>query len=261
MIDIGTFGGTCGVANALNNLGQVVGQSYLPGNMTAHAFLWDKGHNSSLTDLGTLGGDNSSALWLNDAGEVVGYADLPPGSQSCSGQACVHHAFLWKLGVMTDLGTIGTDPCSRAVSINSRGQVVGFTASICGGNGSGHGFLWQNGGPAIDLNTLVAPGSGLTVNSATYINDRGEIAGTGVLASGDVHAFLLIPCAEDNQGCGNGTAAQPTEIGSDIANVTQRPPRAILQMQALSDGSAGRLNLLNSRTRLGHYLLNPATEQ
>src|SRR6266849_1484229 len=61
MIDIGTFGGTCGITNALNNRGQVAGQSYLTGNMTAHAFLWDKGGHPQLKDLGTLGGDNASA--------------------------------------------------------------------------------------------------------------------------------------------------------------------------------------------------------
>jgi probable HAF family extracellular repeat protein len=105
MLDIGTFGGTCGVPNALNKRGQVAGQSYLAGNLVAHAFLWEKRGHPQLTDLGTLGGDNASALWLNDAGEVIGYADLPPNPPGCMGLACVHHGFLWKHGVMTDLGT------------------------------------------------------------------------------------------------------------------------------------------------------------
>jgi probable HAF family extracellular repeat protein len=84
---------------------------------------------------------------------VVGYADIPnpPG---CSGVACVHHAFLWKHGRMTDLGSIGTDPCSRGLSVNSKGQVVGATAAMCGGVLT-HGFLWEGGGPAVDLNSLV----------------------------------------------------------------------------------------------------------
>jgi hypothetical protein len=39
MIDIGTFGGTCGITNALNKRGQVAGQSYLAGNLTATPFF------------------------------------------------------------------------------------------------------------------------------------------------------------------------------------------------------------------------------
>jgi probable HAF family extracellular repeat protein len=230
MIDIGTFGGTCGVTNALNNRGQVAGQSYLPGNAIAHAFLWDKGGHPQMKDLGTLGGDNASALWVDDAGDVVGYADLPPNPPGCTGLTCVHHGFLRKHGVMTDLGTIGTDPCSRALSVNSKGQVVGFTAAVCGGPPT-HGFLWQDGGPAIDLNTLVPPGSGLSLVEAIYINERGEIAGNGVLASGDVHAFLLIPCEErhgEGEGCedggGRNTIFQPSSGPRDVRNRTSPSP-------------------------------------
>jgi hypothetical protein len=45
----------------------------------------------------------------------------------------------------------------------------------------------------VDLNTLVPPGSKMHLVEAEYINDRGEIAGFGVLPNGDGHAFLLIP--------------------------------------------------------------------
>jgi probable HAF family extracellular repeat protein len=210
MIDIGNFGGTCGLANALNNRGQVAGQSYLAGNTTAHAFLWDKKGHPQLTDLGTLGGDNASGEWLNDAGEVVGYADVPnpPG---CTGLTCVHHGFVWKDGQMTDLGTLGTDPCSRALSINSSGQIVGLTIAVCGGNPT-HGFLWEDGGPAVDLNTLVT-GTDMTLTTPVYINDSGEIVGNGVLPNGDTHAFVLIPCDEhhgDGEGCDEGTQSVST---------------------------------------------------
>jgi len=200
MVDIGGFGGDCGVPNALNNRGQVAGQSYLKGDLVAHAFLWDSHANPALKDLGTLGGDNSSALWLDDEGEVVGYADLPATPPGCSGLTCVHHAFVWKNGVMTDLGSVGSDPCSRATSINARGQIVGRTAAICGGAAT-HGVLWETGGSAIDLNTLVAPGSGLTLTEPLSINDHGEIVGVGILRNGDQHAFVLIPCGEGTEGC------------------------------------------------------------
>jgi probable HAF family extracellular repeat protein len=210
MVDIGNFGGTCGISNALNNRGQVVGQSYTSGNVTARAFLWQRG---VLSDLGTLGGENASAEWLNDAGDVVGYADLPG---SCNGLACVHHGFLWKHGKMTDLGTLPSDPCSRALSINSSAQVVGGSATVCGGELT-HALLWDRSARAIDLNTLIAPGSGLTLTYALYINDRGDIAGNGVLSNGNVNGFLLIPC-----GHGHGPDCQPVFLGRRIAQVSRR---------------------------------------
>jgi probable HAF family extracellular repeat protein len=184
MIDLGTLGGTCGLVNALNNQGQVVGVSNLAGDVILHPFFWDHG---VLRDLGTLGGNNGQATWINDAGDVVGEADLP-GSQ-------VHDAFLWKRGVMTDLGNLGQT--SFAYGINPEGQVVGHSLI---NDGSFRAFLWENRGPMIDLNALIPPGSGLTLTDAIYVNDRGEIAGNGVLASGDQHAYLLIPCDEKHPG-------------------------------------------------------------
>jgi uncharacterized membrane protein len=235
MIDIGTFGGTCGITNALNTRGQVAGQSYLAGNLIAHAFLWEKRGHPQLADLGTLGGDNASALWLNDAGEVIGYADLPPNPPGCTGLSCEHHAFLWKHGVMTDLGSVASDPCSRALSINSKSQIVGFTAAVCGGNPT-HGFLWEDGGPAIDLNALVPSGSGLALTTPVSINDRGEIAGIGTLSNGGTHAFVLIPCDEnhvDGEGCeegGGDNAVRQSSPGSRAAADARWPPSLVRPM-------------------------------
>ncbi|MGC2724022.1 MAG: hypothetical protein WA224_08675, partial [Candidatus Acidiferrales bacterium] len=64
-----------------------------------------------MRDLGTLGGTFGHPDWVNDAGEVVGFATIP-GDQD-------GHGFLWRNGVMTDLGTVGTDPDSEGGSINS----------------------------------------------------------------------------------------------------------------------------------------------
>ena len=221
MVDLGTLGGTFGYPSWLNNRGQVVGASNLAGDQTFHPFLWDRG---ALKDLGTLGGYTGVAFWINDAGEAVGYADLPPNPPGCTGLDCIHHGFLWKQGVMTDLGTVA-DPCSRALSINLSGQVVG-ASSPCGGEFT-HAFLWEDGGPIIDLNTLVLNGAGLTVSEGYYINDRGEIAGRGVLPNGDVHAVLLIPCDEDHmdmEGCDYGPVEAVTE--DQVRPVQITPPPA-----------------------------------
>jgi probable HAF family extracellular repeat protein len=179
MIDLGTLGGTLGVANWLNNRGQVVGQSNLAGDLTAHPFLWDRG---SLKDLGTLGGTFGVATSVSDAGVIVG------GATNQNDQAFL--AFVWKNGVMTDLGTLLGDDCSLATNVNSGGQVVGFSFPCAGG--PSHAFLWEKGS-LIDLSTFVPPGSDLQLTEATYINDRGEISAQGQLPNGDTRAVLLVP--------------------------------------------------------------------
>jgi len=185
MHDLGTLGGTCGYALWINQRGQVVGTSNLAGDASHHAFVWGDG---KMTDVGTLGGNNSEGDWMSDSGYVVGRADVP-GSQS-------HHGYRWTDGVMTDLGTVTPWPCSTALSVNNQGQVVGETG-ICG-VGGGPAFFSEQGEPMVDVNTLIVPVSDIEVISEFNINDRGEIAGQGVLPNGDVHAVLLIPCDENH---------------------------------------------------------------
>ncbi len=195
MHDLKTLGGTLAVVGslagsgggAINNRGQVVGTSNLAGDQTHHPFLWDGG---GLIDLGTLGGANGEAYWINDGGEIVGRADIA-GSAN-------HHAVLWYRGTVTDLGVAAGWPCSTAIQINERGQVI-IDTGVCGGGG-GPGLLWENGGPSIDLNALIVRGSGLTIGDVNYINGRAEIAATGVLPNGDEHAVLLVPCDDGHRG-------------------------------------------------------------
>jgi probable HAF family extracellular repeat protein len=220
--DIGSLGGTnsnCGQQSCgpywINNRGQVVGNSTLAGEAVHHGFLWDWG---TLTDLGTLGGDSSDANSINDSGVVVGRADVP-GSLT-------HHGILWtpKHGVMTttDLGVIGGDACSTAYSINSGGQIVG-DAGIC--FVGGRAWLWENGGPMVDLNDLALPGSGLHLQDARLINDRGEIVCTGVLPNGDVHAVLLVP-VDGVENANSGAVATPSLSPRYVPSGTQHPPQS-----------------------------------
>jgi probable HAF family extracellular repeat protein len=181
MIDLGSLGGNFGVADWMNNRGQVVGGSALKGDGMFHPYFWERG--KGMKDLGTLGGDSGEAFAINDDGFVVGRADVAGNS--------AHHAFLWKQGSrMKDLGTPTGDTCSTALSINSSNQVVG-DSGICGVGG--HAFLWENGSPMVNLQDLVIPGSDLLVTDANYINDRGEIACLATLPDGNTHACLLIP--------------------------------------------------------------------
>ncbi len=230
MTDLGSLGGTLsgsfvgGTLCGLNNRGQVVGASNLEGDLLTHPFLWSK--TEGMKDLGTLGGTFGHPDWINDAGEVVGFSSTPGD--------LVGHAFLWRDGVMMDLGTVGTDPDSEGNSINAQGQVVGtsFDFSI----GDLHGFIWEHGGPIADLNTLVPPGSGLTVRSALDINDRGEIAGNAVLPNGDVHAVLLIPCDEEHAevaGCDFDTIDAEAAAQLNPAPIAKAPAASPARLSAV----------------------------
>jgi probable HAF family extracellular repeat protein len=204
MKDLGDFGGTATASvNGLNERGEVVGGTYLPGDIQIHPFLWNGAKLIDLTAPPFGGSVNGEANWINDAGEVVGLAGLPapcPGTSNWWQQA-----FLWKNGVMMDLGAVAGTPNSTAAFINSKTQIVGFSWSCDGSvvNAS----LWENGSMA-DLNTLIPPSSPFHLYSASFIDDQGEIAAYGLLAKGNTHALLLIPCDENQngEGCEEGGA-------------------------------------------------------
>jgi probable HAF family extracellular repeat protein len=247
MRNLGTLGGTKGVVGALNggsggginNKGQVIGTMNLAGDLTHHPFMWDRG---ILTDLGTLGGINGEAYWVNDAGEVVGRANFSPSSTN-------RHAFLWKKGKMTDLGVAVGWPCSTALDINARGQVI-IDTGICGVGG---GLLWENGGPSVELNSLVVPCSGLTVGDVAYINDRGEITAVGVLPNGDQHAVLLVPDGDCDDACETGIAASQNSAVSS-PNV---PTMTRASESSLSPVEKSR-NLMRQRYHIPGQVASPS---
>jgi probable HAF family extracellular repeat protein len=197
MKDLGNFGGdqTASV-NGLNDRGEVVGGLWLPGGNQIHPFVWD---GSRLIDMiaPPFGGPgNGEASWINDAGEVVGLAGIPrfcPVGSAAAGP--IQHAFLWKDGLMEDLGSLPGSPNSEGDSINSRAQIVGISWNC------DYAFtpvLWEDNS-VVDLNRLVPPDSTFLFY-ASSITDQGEIAALGLLPNGDLQAEMLIPCDENHPG-------------------------------------------------------------
>jgi probable HAF family extracellular repeat protein len=124
-VDLGTLGGAFSRATAVNDNGQIIGNSSTAGDATQHAFSWTAA--GGMVDLGTLGGSFSEAIGVNATGQVVGYSDT--GDVDEFGNF-VRHAFSWTAaGGMVDLGSLGGNN-SLAVGVNARGQVVGTTDEL-----------------------------------------------------------------------------------------------------------------------------------
>jgi len=136
VVDLGNLGGTGHgdgiMALDLNNHGQVIGSSDLPGDASFHAFLWT--HETGMRDLGTVQGDvDSAAIGINDIGQVVGVsldANFNP------------RAFLRQGQEMIDLNTLipAGSPLylASACSINAAGEIVGFAFDS---SGNVHAYL------------------------------------------------------------------------------------------------------------------------
>jgi probable HAF family extracellular repeat protein len=194
MTDIGSFGGYSG-ALSINDEGTIVGFASDRDNGSAHAFVYSHG---AMTDIDPVGLE-SSANDVNNRGQVVG--EFLTADQSS------FHAFLYSEGVFNDLGS-PESPETVAFAINNQQQIVGTTLipydATCS-NGpcikyKEHAFLYE-GGKLADLNTLIPSDSGWELSWAFGINDRGQIAGYG-LVNDNFRAFLLTP-ATSKQQCKN----------------------------------------------------------
>ena len=215
VVDLGSLGGSSTTPSAINNRGQVVGQSATASGQ-AHAFLWQDG---AIQDLGTLGGPWSQAAGINESGAVSGSAQRGPDAFGHTW----FHAFVWADGQMTDLGVAGRfDPVSFGETINNLGSVAGrsidpsgdvwhpflwscgamrglfpFGSSerfrvtglnnqdlVIGDDAHGHALVWVNSS-ARPFQTLGGPS-----NFAGAINNRGDVAGWAQDPAGRHHPVL-----------------------------------------------------------------------
>ena len=167
-----------------------------------------------MSDLGTLGGNFGTAYSISEAEDIVGWA-------TTSGDQAMH-GFLWKLGRMSDLGVVKGRLCSVAYAINAKGQIVGESDDCFGANA--HAFLWEHGS-LIDLNAFPSPGSGVQLTVALSINEGGAIASLGLLPNGDQHAFVLIPCDEND---GDSECEDEGEGTPAVRGETNQKPNVVL---------------------------------
>ena len=218
MRDIGGLGGTCTIAQDFNDRGQAVGGSALPGDSVIHPFVWNA--STGMTDL--LGASNANYGFPegeNASGEVVGGTCDPV---KCSALLWLKTGGKWKTVHLGTLAGFGF-----AISINNSGQVIGN----CGAN-INCTFLWEDGGPMVNLLSLLPPNTGIDLAEALQINDRGEIAAQGPDANGNNHAVLLIPCDDnhrDVEGCDYSMVDGPVVLAQTTPAVRDASSRSLPQ--------------------------------
>jgi probable HAF family extracellular repeat protein/predicted outer membrane repeat protein len=244
VIILDTLGGERSYAYAINDSGQVVGQSSTSDNQT-RAFLWDK--DNGMRNLGALeipGNPGqpyyySCATGINNSGQVVGYSGYYDGPE---------RAFLWENGQMFSLGTLGGRD-SHATGINNQGQTVGYSINS---NGDRRAFLWHNG-IMQDIGTL----EGRTTY-AYGINDNGQVIGESYTSNG-YNAFIW-----DNGVMTNlGTIDQYGSVAKSINNSGQitgsiTPEKSYIRQEAVlwDNNTITTLGYLdaNDPTSYGHAI-------
>lgn len=178
MTALGALGGKFSVAVAINDKGDITGSAQTRrGEDYRHAFLYRAGR---MSDLGALHGyDSSAGMGINNHDMVTGDVQVSASSR---------HAFLYDAGKMHDLGSLPGFTDSHGYGINNVGQIVGKAVAA---NGKDHAFLYGSGRMA-DLNALIPVGTGWVLETASSINDNGQIVGMGE-RKGERRGFLLTP--------------------------------------------------------------------
>lgn len=180
-----SLGGTSSLAYGINASGQVVGKSFLAGDMGNHAVLWKAGVPIDLGP-GAGGGQNSDAYAINNAGQVAGNSESPG--------VFPPYATVWNGSTPTSLGT------GSANAINDRGQIVGASGS--------RPTLWSDG-HAIDLGTL-----GGASGESNGINELGAIVGYSTDASNEMRATLWLGSAITDLGTLGGSSSSAFAINN-----------------------------------------------
>jgi len=197
LIDLGTFGGPNAVVNGpgvrdLSNSGGYAGYAetaipdpYAPNCVNPeclvyHAQKWQKG---VVTDLGSLPGVNSSAadgISANSrfivGGSENGLIDPLLGVPEM-------RAVVWTSdGHIHNLGTLAGGTESGAISVNSQGEIIGFSNNTVADPFSPAGtqtraLLWHNG-TVRDIGTLGGPDAFVLL-----INEHGQVTGQSYTSS------------------------------------------------------------------------------
>jgi len=120
---------------------------------------------------------NASALGyaIDNQGRVAGVLSTTDGSGTRA------EGFVWSGGDLKTFGPLAPGERLQVKAMNNHGEVVGDSGA--------RAFLWTNG-TLMDLNQLLPFNSGWRLQTATAINDHGQVAGAG-LRNGQAAGFLM----------------------------------------------------------------------
>ncbi|MGF6275068.1 putative HAF family extracellular repeat protein [Massilia sp. UYP11] len=214
--DIGTIPGKVTGYSDINDAGYITASGRDPATGETRGYL--RAPNGAFTHLGAIAWDGNGApetvpAALNNRNQITGrsgrFNSPEPG----------YRAFIWRRGVIRDLGDLGSTP-NLGIDINDRGQITGqaylpagprdsvaflyrhgrmvgiddrpatayrFSAGA-GINNRGHvvgtsdhlsGFIWR-GKRMESINALIDPASGWDIDNPVAINDAGQIAAVAV---------------------------------------------------------------------------------
>ncbi len=161
IIDLGTLGGYFSRARAINNRGEIAGESLMSDNADVTAFYWQGGqmHQIAPYVFGSLGFSSGAAI--NESGVIAGHYDpsqFPPNppAQAFRYDSATSTFELLGVGRAVDINGAGQTlvgvggqsfivgganlPSFHGTSLNARGEVVGYSSVV--GSGS---FLYQQG--------------------------------------------------------------------------------------------------------------------
>lgn len=165
----------------INDAGQILGTvtqlGPVPGDFAPRAAIYQNGQVTLLAR--PRHSPESFGTRINEKGQVIGYADD------------VNHfrrGFVWSKGHTRSVRPLHKDTVTFLYGINNLRVAVGYSRIP---DERVRAILWRNG-KTHDLNRMIRKNSGWELNSASAINDRGQIVGSG-LFDGEYHAFLLNP--------------------------------------------------------------------
>ena len=188
-----------------------------------------------MRDLGVLGGSvrfpaasgiNAVAYGINSSGQIVGqstYNGAPDYTDT--------HAFLTTTagGPMTDLGTLGGS-FSAAFGINTLGQAVGSATTT--GDAALHAFIYS-GGVMNDLNASLPSGTPWLIQSASSINDNGQIVASAELNDNTQHAVRVDPADVSTSILINLLSSPSLNLTSgQVSSLTDKLNNAIASIQS-----------------------------
>jgi probable HAF family extracellular repeat protein len=211
-----------GDIDGINAAGEIVGTDY---SGQAAAFTFSKGKLTNL--MAALGSPVSYAVAVNDAGAVTGYLVDPASGvtegfiyyngkvtrlQETAGYETRPNAinslgdvvgrvggespFLYKDGKFIRIGPLSsvfTGQLTEAQALNDADEIVGY-GTVSTALGYENAWVWRKGGSVIDLNSLINPSLGITLEGANSINNEGQILCSGGTAANRYsHSYLLTP--------------------------------------------------------------------